>query len=829
MGAPGKRWPVRWTAIALVLALGLELVVASRGGPGFSLAALPRPSAPRVERAALAAVAGLLAPAKPAITVRARVVDAAGPVAGATVSIGDGSGPVLRTAKSGAGGVVAFTDLEPGAYQLWASRGAQVSPLARLATSKSSELELTLEPGTPLFGRALAPDSLDPGARAVIIPIDIDHAVFFAALDDQGRFAVSALPRGRWRVRVEAPGFIADREVPVTARGERAEVEVALRPSGEVSGVVLDAAGRPVAGATLALERRGGASGAAAADWALSRAGIRWVHPLAGMRQMPGRDSRRFGARRPGDRPPECGGGHCGVDIGGRLGSVVHAAAAGRVVRVVTDPDRRAGRFVAIEHDFGLVSFYMHLHEIRFDLSVGQRVGAGEPIGTLGRSGVFNSGPHLHFAISQETGGRPWFIDPEPMLYHAIVLPEDGSLALAAAPDRARAAAGPAPWRIETDAEGRFRVAGLAPGSYRATAIHPELAPGSSAPFAVRGGETTGGVVIELEPGVTVFGLVTAGADPVSGARIVAEAGEGESLQIVARATTDAAGRYQLRPLAGTVTVRALSRDLGEAERAVTLAPGAAPRREISFELARLEAELSGRVLDEGGFAVKGATVRVLAGPRTARRQLVTGEGGRFAVAAEADGHYRIEVASADHPRTELTLESGREATVVLAAAGAISALVRDADSRSPLAGLRVTARGPRRARATAVTGDGGIGELAPLAPGRWTLSVHARGYTPATVALEVGAGTRATPTLELSRGAVLAGVLRDGDGVRVAGAEVRCGRVSTTTDGEGRFRVEDAPTGAVEIWAEEGDASGVLELEVAPGDELITLELRLE
>src|SRR6185503_11580017 len=43
-----------------------------------------------------------------------------------------------------------------------------------------------------------------------------------------------------------------------------------------------------------------------------------WVHPLGGpARRMPIRDSRVFGAERPGERPIECQNGHCGVDIGG--------------------------------------------------------------------------------------------------------------------------------------------------------------------------------------------------------------------------------------------------------------------------------------------------------------------------------------------------------------------------------------------------------------------------------------------------------------------------------------------------------------------------------
>ena len=41
---------------------------------------------------------------------------------------------------------------------------------------------------------------------------------------------------------------------------------------------------------------------------------------------------------------------------------------------------------------------------------------AGEIIGTVGRTGIKNSAPHLHFAIAIREGRKKYFIDPEPML-----------------------------------------------------------------------------------------------------------------------------------------------------------------------------------------------------------------------------------------------------------------------------------------------------------------------------------------------------------------------------------------------------------------------------
>jgi murein DD-endopeptidase MepM/ murein hydrolase activator NlpD len=152
---------------------------------------------------------------------------------------------------------------------------------------------------------------------------------------------------------------------------------------------------------------------------------VHWHHPLAGDRRLPGSPSRRFGALR--DRPgtrAECGRGHCGVDLGHRRGEIVHAAGDGIVDRIVDRDDDLSGRYVRIRHSQGYTSFYMHLGRIHPKLEVGQVLRAGDPIGTIGMSGIDRSPPHLHFAICRShENGEDIFEDPEPMLRTATVRP----------------------------------------------------------------------------------------------------------------------------------------------------------------------------------------------------------------------------------------------------------------------------------------------------------------------------------------------------------------------------------------------------------------------
>ena len=102
------------------------------------------------------------------------------------------------------------------------------------------------------------------------------------------------------------------------------------------------------------------------------------------------------------------------VDFIVPVGTPVLAARAGVVMETIANYDTGgqnakiyAGRanFIRILHDDGSMALYAHLKENGILVSIGQRVGVGEPIGHSGNTG-FSSGPHLHFALQINTGMR---------------------------------------------------------------------------------------------------------------------------------------------------------------------------------------------------------------------------------------------------------------------------------------------------------------------------------------------------------------------------------------------------------------------------------------
>ena len=119
-------------------------------------------------------------------------------------------------------------------------------------------------------------------------------------------------------------------------------------------------------------------------------------------------DPRR--SRRGGTRP------HRGMDVIAQARSDttrgMATAANHGVVSIVGDHgDSGYGKFVEVKHPDGHRTRYAHLDDI--DVTEGQAVTMGDPVGSLGSTGG-STGPHLHFEVLDAYGRK---IDPESVGY----------------------------------------------------------------------------------------------------------------------------------------------------------------------------------------------------------------------------------------------------------------------------------------------------------------------------------------------------------------------------------------------------------------------------
>jgi hypothetical protein len=100
------------------------------------------------------------------------------------------------------------------------------------------------------------------------------------------------------------------------------------------------------------------------------------------------------------------------IDIVMPVGTAVHAVRSGTVMDVEEDFNRggkdykkyaHKANHVRILHEDGTMALYAHLDLASVSVRPGARIRAGQKIARSGNTG-FSSGPHLHFAIQQNSG-----------------------------------------------------------------------------------------------------------------------------------------------------------------------------------------------------------------------------------------------------------------------------------------------------------------------------------------------------------------------------------------------------------------------------------------
>jgi len=111
-------------------------------------------------------------------------------------------------------------------------------------------------------------------------------------------------------------------------------------------------------------------------------------------------------------------------DFGMPIGTMITAARAGRVVRVVengVDGSTSINNLVVVDHGDGTFAEYMHLTNDGALVAVGDQVSSGDDIGLSGNTGLAGY-PHLHFIVVKDDPSWPY--DPMPVSFRNAY-PED--------------------------------------------------------------------------------------------------------------------------------------------------------------------------------------------------------------------------------------------------------------------------------------------------------------------------------------------------------------------------------------------------------------------
>lgn len=385
------------------------------------------------------------------------------------------------------------------------------------------------------------------------------------------------------------------------------------------------------------------------------------------------------------------------------------------------------------------------------------------------------------------------------------------------------------PMSTTTDDGGAYELAAL-PGAILVKGARG-MQQGVGAAATLAPGETAE-VDVALRDAIAVNGhVVHADGSPVPGAKIraattISPGGPTEKLELDA----DGAGAFALTMPAGWVRLEARS----GGDRSPTSAQWVDSGGRLDDVTITIAAPVAmrGKIVTADGTPVGGASVRLSA---NATYDGVSHPDGTFAIDAPEGQAFLVKIKHSDGSVTRQVPAWNGEETFVLHSFGAIElAMLND----PPIAGdVTVTVTsflpdGESVARAPAESSFRGAGKqihLANLEPGRYDLTVAAKGYAAATLprVLVKDGGSRPVP-VRLDAPALVRGTVKSNN-QPIAGAQVAVAGKLAFTDARGRWSIADVAPGPIAIavtkqgfgnaWvsATAGAQAGPVEIDLRP------------
>ncbi len=655
-------------------------------------------------------------------------------------------------------------------------------------TAPTTDLPLTLRALATLQVAVVDASGLAVSGASVIVSGSGVWPPRSATTDAEGHFAMPSLPGGVYEVRASRGTDVAEPIAPLWIEpGENRAVRCTLGPGQSLSGVVTDAAtGRALAGARVALTEDGistapraastGDDGRFVFDGMLPRTHTLWVRlpgyaPREAMPVIPGGDALAVRL----DPAATIDG--IVLDVRGR------AVANAQVEVVARDLDNRPRWVTAASTGFQDALFNAQ---------------SGRPASLVPRG---------------DLGVLPGRVPIVPVVPGALAATVDTV-------------------GFRTDADGRFHITDLPPGSAVVSVSHPGYARAVAPPVTLIAARSTEQEII-LHPGGTLRGRVVSERRlPTAGIEIELRSPSDPMPQ---RALTTLDGTFNFIGIYGPATVTAWMAGRVVARAEVTLGDGAVVPLELV--LAGNLRQIEGRVVDERGFPVGGAAITVTsldsaaAGASTG----VAAPDGTFTVSVGGRAGVSIAARHPDFAPREIRLpQVSQPVRIELVRGASLRGVVRDDGCASDAPrGVVESACGPvvfslRDSRDLAID---------HLCDGAATLRLSAPGCVSVERQLRVAGATVDLGTFELRAGGAVSGEVLDDRGDPVEGASVRVLAASAAeqqpaaiTDRSGHFVLPTVPEGTRSLVADHrGRArSDPQEVRVLRGTEVRGVRLRL-
>jgi hypothetical protein len=360
---------------------------------------------------------------------------------------------------------------------------------------------------------------------------------------------------------------------------------------------------------------------------------------------------------------------------------------------------------------------------------------------------------------------------------------------------------------LSSGKDGAFRIEGVTPGNIQVVARLAGYAPGISKLILLRPGSTVDDLVLTLPRGGTVEGrVVDYRGYPVADVRVEVRA-ERENIGRFALSGSD--GGFEFEGVWGAVLATAYPPGLSPTSSKILVSMR--QRYQIELVLQNRVNSLQGRVVDERGFPVSGAAIKIQSLKTDFPNASLTRSraDGTFAIMGLPEPPYKVAVQHPDYAQATAApvAPSKREFVITLKRGTTLSGQVVDQWSRRPVAAARVTLfdfEGGFRGKT--LSNKAGNFEYRNVASGNYYIISDKLDYVSnrknLTVKPEsVREGTYDLEPISLTPGGSVSGQVIDRIGSSVPSADVAPGEPpdwsrAVQTDGHGMFRIAGVAPG---------------------------------